>query len=1254
MKIPVLLNLIQKKSSRVIAIILLSLSITAAFLAFLKGYNNTLRKQKSIELTAVTKMKTRDISIWYTYRLKDAVSLSQNRYLIGEIESYLKDNNKHNKEIVLNHLNSFKQERDYKDIILSFKNAQILSTNDSVSFESELKESIRVSAASEKPLSTDIYICGLHSERHIDFISPIFDESKKVIAILAVRADPEEFLFPFIRSWPVETKRNIALLMRTENDSLVFLSSVQPGPNQNRFVKTTISSLNLPKGANVNNYSGLTKLTNPNNKRELAFFTNIPETPWFLVTIIVKEDLFKDYGSTFLIIILAVFSFLLFLSGTGFIYVLYQRNLYLKLYLSQEEFRTTLYSIGDGVITTDKYGKVRTLNHIAEGITGYSEKEAKGKHLDDIFMLINEDTRSKVKNPAQKVLKEGRIIGLANHTLLIAKDGHETPIADSGAPIKDTKGNIIGVVIVFSDQSSEREKQRVIEENEKKYRQLFTSTTNGICLFKVLNDNEGNPVDYIFLDANPSFELISGISRELIIGKKASEISLMGRGALFGNMLSIVTSGTNESFEQYDPIIRKHLLITVYAHAPGIFVVVMQDISKAKVAEIRQKCLYKIAGSMLTSSNLSELAEIIIHEIRTATDSTGLSVELYGKVTNLTPVISLDTSNDIIYKDKPAEKSLQSYTLEKKKILLLKEDEIIRLQEAGELSMDIPKIKSCICIPLFNKKLPSAVLSVFNDQFTDAFDDSIQDFLEIIISQTRTFIDRKLIEDEIGKLSMGIVQSPVGIVFTDLEGDIEYANPKYLQMTGYNSEEITGKHFSNFISDYHPKEFYNNLWATVKSGKDWQAEVCGTRKTGENLWENVHISPIIGNNGRIAHFISIWEDTTEKKEMVEHLIKAKENAEESDRLKTLFLANMSHEVRTPMNAIVGFSELLGFDNVKREEQIEYTDIIKQRSYELLAILDDIIDVSRLESGKLKLFPVNINIRELLKDIYTTANNVWCVSGKSSVSLELVENIYEDDIYIFTDSGRLKQILTNLIDNAFKFTEKGSIRFGYKEGSDNQLIFYVIDSGIGISEEKQEIIFERFRQVEEDYTRKQGGIGLGLSICKGLVELLGGKIWVESTPGKGSSFFFTISKGDINEVKPLKKKKILSLELNNIWKNRNLLLVEDEMLNAKYILNALAPTGINIIHKVNGNDAVNLIKEGKHHFDLVLLDIRLPDIDGLDLAREMKIINNELPIIAQTAYASEQYRKKSMDAGCNEYIAKPFKVHDLISLIMNFI
>ncbi|HEX2934240.1 MAG TPA: ATP-binding protein [Bacteroidales bacterium] len=378
----------------------------------------------------------------------------------------------------------------------------------------------------------------------------------------------------------------------------------------------------------------------------------------------------------------------------------------------------------------------------------------------------------------------------------------------------------------------------------------------------------------------------------------------------------------------------------------------------------------------------------------------------------------------------------------------------------------------------------------------------------------------------------------------------------------------------------------------------------------------------------------------------EELSIAKEKAEESDRLKTAFLQNMSHEIRTPMNAIMGFSDLITEYYGNKPKLEAFSQIISQRSKDLLAIINDILDIAKIESGQL---PVNYEICDLdalFSELLVFFNENRKSKEKENIALTIRRIPNPSLSLIITDKIKLKQILINLIGNAFKFTEEGQIVVGCELNGQNRLEFFVSDTGVGIPLDKQKMIFERFTQVNSDKNKLHSGTGLGLSIVKGLLNLLDGEIWLESEPGKGSTFHFTISYQPAN-VAAQKKNEPDFIEMHS-FKGRKLLLVEDDFYNAEYLKEILSRAGFNTTHTIYGKEAIELSLNNS--FDIVLMDIGLPDMNGYKATQQIKQKKPDLIIIAQTAYATPIDREKSLEAGCDDYISKPIKRDILMDLL----
>jgi len=382
---------------------------------------------------------------------------------------------------------------------------------------------------------------------------------------------------------------------------------------------------------------------------------------------------------------------------------------------------------------------------------------------------------------------------------------------------------------------------------------------------------------------------------------------------------------------------------------------------------------------------------------------------------------------------------------------------------------------------------------------------------------------------------------------------------------------------------------------------------------------------------------------------------AKEKAEESDRLKSTFLANMSHEIRTPMNAIMGFASLISEPDVTLKDRKEFSEIINSRSKDLLHIVNDILEISRIESGNVKIVKSKINLNALLDELNLVALQKLDRMGKQGLELILEKTLSDNRSIIVTDGYIMRQVYSNLIDNAIKFTTSGTICFGYFPPENGMLTCYVKDTGIGITKENQAIIFKHFRQADIENPYQFGGTGLGLSICKGSLELLGGTIRVESDSGAGSVFYFTLPyvQGEKlvaeSDKHPTGKKGVEKLD----WSGKKIILVEDDDWNMEYLKTILRYTNAELICISNGRSLRN-IYPALGEADLMLLDILLPDANGWDLAKEIKSRYPGLPIIAQTALAMSTDWEKSIDAGCDNYITKPINREKLIQMMKKYL
>ncbi len=1410
---------------------------------------------------------------------------------------------------------------------------------------------------------------------------------------------------------------------------------------------------------------------------------------------------------------------IILLLAVGFMWFFYykQRNIYKNLWETSEEFRTTLYSIGDGVITTDVNGRIKNLNPIAEQITGWKESEAKNKPLKDVFRIINEETRNKVENPVQKVLKEGLVVGLANHTILISKDGKEIPIANSGAPVKNEKGEIIGFVLVFNDQTEERSSVKALQKSESFIRTVLDNLPIGIAVnsvdpsvaFSYMNDNfvkhyrtskealanpdtfwdavyedsefrekmkkkvlddcaSGNPeqmhwedipimrkgndtkyisarniplpdkklaistvwdvterklaekslkeseeryrllvdnsLDAVLLTAPDGRIFSANKAAEEIFERSEEEICRLGRngiidtddprlkaaleerilkGKFHGELNGLRKDGskfpievTSALFEDPEGNLRTSMIIrdiserkqaeekiqSFFRAAPvGIGVVVNRvftevnerfcemigyskeelirqsarmiyatqedfeyvgrekynqiaasglgtvetrfkcksgniidvllsstpidpadhtkgiifstlDVTERKmdqkviqeseerlrliannmsdvllISDLNQNIIYtspsifKLLGytpkealkikleKILTPESFQFVQKILAEELKREIngvvdenrtrklelenirkDGSKIWVEVVASFLrdkDKRPVNILTVTRDITDRRIAENAMVQSekryrhlfehnphpmlvYDEETLRILAVNDtaiykygyskDELLNMNisdigvedEKEKLSNYISKDKSEIRVSgpwkqkLKNGKIILVEISshrinflgkksrlisinditekyiaeealrqseekyrkIFDEDLTGDFIstadgklllcnpalvkilgfDSIESLMKVnlkdvypTLDERETFLrllkekhklelyehhlkrrdgkiiavienaigefnekgellslkgyifditERREAEQNLRKLSRGIEQSPVIVVITDAEGNIEYVNPKFTEVTGYYSEEVVGSNPRILSSREKTKSDYKELWDTILSGKVWRGEFHNKKKNGDLYWEAASVSPIFNELGKITHFIAVKEDITKQIQMVNELVAAKENAEEMNRLKSYFFANMSHELRTPFIGIQGFAELL-LESVEDSEAKHMVNGILESSKRLTDTLDKILSLSKLEFESVEIQNTSVDVTELLHDSYVLFHN-----SAESKGLSFVFKGLKEHLTIKSDEKILIGIITNLINNAVKYTRKGKIELNsYVEDRKGKeyLIIKVSDTGIGIPKEKQDQIWMAFRQVSEGLNRSFEGVGLGLTITRKYVELLGGTISLESELDRGSTFTVELpierfSITPVKEVKP--KQKQIEKNLKPKIISKKLLYVEDDVYSQMIVSKVLSKQ-----YKVDVvQDAVlALEKIIVNRYDILLIDINLGHgMDGLQLMEKIRGYSGyqKIPIIAVTSYASENDRDEFLSKGFTSYISKPFMLKDLVNLV----
>ena len=753
----------------------------------------------------------------------------------------------------------------------------------------------------------------------------------------------------------------------------------------------------------------------------------------------------------------------------------------------------------------------------------------------------------------QKKLIAGQIDRFVLEFKMKHKDGHWVDILSRAEAFFNDHGQAIRIVGTHTDISDRKQAEQALKESELKFRALFEKGPIGVAYHRMIYDDAGKPKDYLFLDANKSYQELTGVDP---IGMLATEafpgiendpfdwIGVFGKVAHFGETIR---------FESYLEFNQRYYDCVAYQYKPDHFVAAFLEVTKRKQAEMK---LQEINENLISNN-----AEI---EINNARLESLLKISQYS-------------SNSI--------QELLDFALEEA-ILLTK-------SKIGY-------------IYFYNQDTKQFILNTWSKDV----------MRECRVLNPETVYDL----DKTGCWGEAVRQRrPIIINEYQLENELKRGTPEgHVQL-------------DKFLTI--PVVIDNTIVA-----------VCGVANK-ETDYDNSDIRQLT------LLMDSVWK-ISERINMVRELTSAKERAEESDRLKSAFLANMSHEIRTPMNGILGFAELLNEPDLTGAEQQKCIDMIGKSGKRMLNIINDIIDISKIEAGLMEPDIKEARVNEQTEYIYTFFKPEVEAKG---ISFSLNNSLRDQEAIIKTDREKLYAILTNLVKNAIKFTKEGSIAFGYNLKKENQsfvLEFYVKDTGIGIPADRQEAIFERFIQADIADKMAYQGAGLGLAITKAYVEMLGGRIWVVSEEGKGSVFYFTLPYSNFSPSVKSFDREFKQNSTSAQTRKLKILLAEDDEVSELLMDSHIKLISKEVLKARTGPEAVELCRNHPD-IDLILMDIRMPGMNGYEATRQIRQFNTEVVIIAQTAFGLAGDYPKSIDAGCNDYISKPINKVELQMLLRKY-
>jgi PAS domain S-box-containing protein len=783
----------------------------------------------------------------------------------------------------------------------------------------------------------------------------------------------------------------------------------------------------------------------------------------------------------------------------------------------------------------------------------------------------------------------------------------------SFAFLKDQNNLPEGIVTISRNITEYKKAEEALRKSEERFKTLSSLSTEGVMIHE-----EG-----IIIEANVAFAGLLGFARpEDIIGKHGLEITNFTEESRRKVEYNLRTKSTETIDGELLTLEGK----TIYVETKGFPVfyqgrearlVVMRDISERKKAENNLR-----ASVSLLDASLESTADgiLIVNSERMITKWNHKFIKMW----HLTEEI-LSKNDDATV------------------INLI-------LQQLSNPQAFIDKVQYLYDHP---EESSFDLICFLDGRIFERYSQSQRIGDEIIgrVWSFRDISERKKAEESLSMLAHAIRCISESVSITDRMNNIIYVNEAFMKTYQYKEQELLGQNIGIVRTQNNTSVLADDiLLSTIDGG--WQGELVNRRKDGSEFPVHISTSVIRNENQEAIALIGVANDITERKKEEKELIRAKENAEESDRLKSAFLANMSHEIRTPMNGILGFAGLLKEPGLSGEDRAEFIRMIEKSGERMLNIINDIIDISKIEAGVIKLDIKETNINEQLDYIYTFFKPE--VEGKG-MKLFHKKTLSDKNAIINTDREKLFAILTNLVKNAIKYSYEGFIEFGYQLKSQNDLSyleFYVKDTGIGIPHDRQEAIFERFIQADIVDKMALQGAGLGLSIAKAFVELLDGKIWVESQNGKGSIFRFSIPYNASYSEKNTYRNRVISEGPENKIDNLKILIAEDDEISSMLLAFEFKKFSREILKARTGNEAVEICIKNTD-LDLILMDIQMPEMSGYEATKKIREYNKEIVIIAQTAYGLSGDREKAIEAGCDDYISKPISQNELARLLQKY-
>lgn len=1198
------------------------LAFAAGGLAFLRSHQARLRAEAENDLSAVASLKVGQIVAWRAERLADAAVLMDHPGLSAicarAMDSRATPAGRQDAlERLQRHFQSLIAHYGYSDVLLCDAGGAVLSRQGSTEVHPEVQASISTAIEGRRPLISDLHAGPPPDRPHLGVVSPIYaDEAlQRPLGAIVLIVDAGKFLYPLIRDWPLPSRSAESLLIQRDGDQVLFLNELRHQGGTALKLRIPLTETHVPAVQAVLGRTGVLDGPDYRGVEVLSVLLPVPDSPWYLIAKVDRAEAFAAlYRETGLGIVLFVglgglLGALLLLRTQR------QRTDLLKEALEAESRRlvaerrhgATLRCIGDGVVVTDSAGRVELINSVAERLTGWSAAEVVGRPVQEIFHIVNEDTRRPVDNPVDRVLAEGVVVGLANHTLLVSRDGRERPIADSGAPVKGDKGEITGAVLVFRDQTEERKLLTSLVESEARFRAVFQQAAVGVALVGL---------DGRWLQVNDRLCSIVGYLESELLERSFQDIThpedLGNDLAHFEDLLA----GRIDTYSMDKRYLRKDgsavwvrltvALVRETDGAPKHFVSVIDEQTERVVAEealVESEQRYRVLADNTLNLIWMLTPELVFAYANPAVES------LLGRAPDEVVGTGLDEHCDA-----------EAFAAMRREF----DGEVAR-GEDGE---------GVVFETLLRRADGSTVPVEFHGRAL--FDG--QGRLEKLQGTALDLTRRKAMEAEGVRLRLAIEQSAEAIVITDADANIQYANPAFERVTGWGRDEAIGRNPRILKSGRMDAAFYQRMWGTLLAGQVWQGRMTNKRRNGEEFIEEATITPVKDEAGRIVNFVSVKRDVTQEASLEAQLRQA-QKMEAVGRLA----GGVAHDFNNVLQAIFGYGDLLKDLVDGQAEAAECVEEVVHAADRAAGLTRQLLAFSRKQTIQPRVIDLDDAVAGMLKLLRRLIGEDVELLWKPQGELPPVK----------MDPEQLNQILANLVVNArdaiagvgritigtaFVVLDQAycDAHAGFQPGSYDVLA--VSDDGCGMDAATREKVFEPFFT-----TKGEGrGTGLGLSTVYGIVKQNEGFVNVYSEPGEGSTFrVYLRSQSSKEGLEPIEE-----CPSGLLRGTETLLVAEDETPLLNLTRRMLESLGYTVLAAGSPLRALELAIDPGVTIDLLLTDVVMPDMNGRQLMERLTSVRPGLRCLYMSGYTSDAIAHRGvLDHGMN-FISKPFSREDL--------